>query len=186
MVRAMKRLHGPTRLPDPGGYAHAPVDPIRDGTDRRQRVLDDHPFLAALAPRGFRFGSDTADFDGKETHGRTVRFDGPDDRDTISYSPRPMTADEIYESSRDTTVDFAKAGNTDPGFLEVENLGPRSYRAAYHVPSSPPQNGVTCTAALDGMEVTADSTNNAPRRGSLEAAIALLRAGVEHWKAIRD
>jgi len=114
-----------------------------------------------------------------------VAFAAPDDQDLISYYPHAMTADEVYNYWKDATVGFAKAGGTEPGFLPAENLGPRSYCAEDDLPLSS-QHRVSCIAAFDGMAVIAESVNSNPERGSLEDAVALLHAGVEHWESIRD
>lgn len=177
---------GLARLPVVGGLAWGIPDLFTGGVGHRQRLLDDHPFPAALAPRGFRLRSDRADSDGRETFGRIVTFDGPDDRDTISYSKHGMTAGEVYDYWKDATVGFAAAGQKEPGFLVAEDLGPRSYCAADDLPLETLKHRVMCVAAFDGMAVIAESINDDPRQGSLESAVALLHAGVEHWKSIRD
>jgi hypothetical protein len=94
-----------------------------------------------------------------------------------------MGADGVYEYWRSGSVDFARAEGRKPEFLPVENLGPRSYCEADSLPWDA-KHRVSCTTAFDGVAVIAESINSDPERGSLEAAVALLRAGVEHWKAI--
>ena len=67
----------------------------------------------------------------------------------------------------------------------MDNLGSHSFCEEQELPLTG-QHRVGCVAAFDGMAVIADSVNTKPERGSIEHAVTMLRAGVEHWESIRD
>jgi hypothetical protein len=167
------------RIPPVWSFVWGVGDSLSGGVDDRDRVLRDHPFPAELAPSGYRIESNEEMCDPEECSGWAVSFAGPDDEDTISYYPHAMTADEIYDYWRRGNEVFGKA------FLPVEDLGSDSFCEGgddvFHE-----SHAVSCVAAFDGMAVIAESVNRKPERGSLEHAVTLLRAGIDHWESIRD
>jgi hypothetical protein len=167
------------RIPPVWSFVWGMGDSLSGGVEARDRLLRDHPFPAELAPSGYRIKSNEEMCDPEECSGWAVSFAGPDDEDTISYYPHAMTADEIYDYWRRGNEALGKA------FLPVEDLGSDSFceggddvfRESHEM---------SCIAAFDGMAIIAESVNSKPERGSLEHAVALLRAGIDHWESIRD
>jgi hypothetical protein len=168
-----------SRTPAVWSFVWGMGDLLSGGVEDRNKLLRNHPFPAELTPSGYRIESNEEMCDPEECSGWAVSFAGPDDEDSISYYPHAMTADEVYA--------YWRRGNEFFGteFLRVENLGSDSFCEegddVFHE-----SHEVSCVAAFDGMAVIAESVNRKPERGSLEHAVALLRAGVEHWESIRD
>ena len=154
-------------------------DFVSGGVEDRHRLLRDNPFPAELAPPGYRIDGNEENCDREECLGWWVSFAGPDHADTITFYPHAGTADEVY--------DYWTRGNEFFGieFLAVDDLPSDSFCAEQDVPIYD-QHSVSCLAYFDGMGAMAESTNQKPERGSLEHALALLRAGVSHWESIRD
>lgn len=156
------------------------ADVIGGGVDERREALVDHPFPAALAPPGYRREEvrEIVDPDGSRS-GVTVTFAGPDDQNSIAFYPQGMTAAEI--------LDYWTRGDEALGLrpLPVEELAANAY--CHEGPDVFRENHeVSCIAAFDGMAIIADSANANPARGDVRHALTLLRAGIEHWKTIRD
>jgi hypothetical protein len=151
---------------------------IGPSTEDGQERLVDHPFPTTLAPPGYRVEriEEIIDPEGVKL-GVQVWFAGPDDENSISYSPHGMTAADVY--------DYWKRGLNAFGrkVVPAHALGPRSFCDEGELLG---KHSVRCTAAFDGMAVIADSVNAKPGMGDLQHAIALLRAGVKHWETIDD
>jgi hypothetical protein len=153
-------------------------DMVTGGVEERQERLVDHPFPTTLAPRGYRLEGieEMVDPDGTK-FGVQVWFAGPDDTNAISYYTNGMTAADGYGYWKRGLDSFGRK------LAPAQGLGPHSFCDEGDLLG---EHSVSCTAAFDGMAVIADSVNAKPGEGDLQRAVALLRAGVEHWESIKD